>query len=208
MHITTKCLYCELNLIDVFLHLKPHIFVIRKIVVSLSSAGHAIQEDSQNLWREKMIRIPPLSIGKIIICSWLLFGVNTLSSAASLPVFEQVGTIIGPASSESTPFTITESGSYLARITDLTFFPGSSFNTVALGISTSSLLLGSTFLVDPNTNDFASFIFSATPEIFFQCPGDMRRHMLLWREHHGRSHTTCHRVVWFGLGGFGPDIPA
>ena len=114
-----------------------------------------------------MIRIPSFCIGKIIICSWLLFGVNTLSNAASLPVFEQVGTIIGPASSESTPFTIIESGSYLARITDLTFFPGSSFNTVALGISTSSFLLGSTFLVDPNTNDFASFIFSATPGKYF-----------------------------------------
>jgi hypothetical protein len=114
-----------------------------------------------------MMRIPPLSLGKIIICSWLIFGINNLSSAASLPVFEQVGTIIGPASGQSTEFTIAAPGSYLARITDLTFFPGSSFNTVALGISTSSLLLGSTFLVGPHTNDSASFIFSATPGKYF-----------------------------------------
>ena len=114
-----------------------------------------------------MIRFPPLSISKIIICSWLLFGLNSLSSAASLPVFEQVGTIIEPKFGESTPFTIAAPGSYVARITNLTFFPGSSFITVGLGVSTSSLLLGSKALSGPSTNASDSFIFSATPGKYF-----------------------------------------
>ena len=104
---------------------------------------------------------------RIIACAWLLIGISRLSSAGSVPVFEQVGTLAGPSSSESTPFTITASGTYLARITDLTFFPGSAFDTVALGISTSTQLLGYTFLINPSTNDSTSFTFSATPGKYF-----------------------------------------
>ena len=106
-------------------------------------------------------------VSKTIVSAWLLVGASNLSHASIVPVFEQVGTIIGPAAGESTPFTIVSSGSYLARITDLTFFPGSSFDAVALGISTSSRLLGSTFLVTPSTNDSASFVFVATPGKYF-----------------------------------------
>ena len=106
-------------------------------------------------------------ISKTMVCVWLLIGASNLSIASIAPVFEHVGAIIRPAAGESTPFTIASSGSYLATITDLTFFPGSSFDAVALGISTSSRLLGSAFLVTPSTNDSASFIFAATPGKYF-----------------------------------------
>jgi hypothetical protein len=114
-----------------------------------------------------MSRLSRQFISKSIVCIWLLAGASNLSYASTAPVFEQVGTIIGPAGGESTPFTIAASGDYLARITDLTFFPGSTFDAVALGISTSTRLLGSAFLVTPSPNDSTSFIFSATPGKYF-----------------------------------------
>lgn len=106
-------------------------------------------------------------IGGMTVCAWLLLGTGSLSSASTTPIFEHVGTIIGPADAESAPFTIAAPGSYMATITDLTFFPGASFGTVALGISTSSQLFGSTFLVSPSANDSASFTFTATPGQYF-----------------------------------------
>ena len=114
-----------------------------------------------------MNRLLPRVVGKIIVGAWLLVGAANPSNATMMPVFEHVGTIIGPVAGESTPFTIASPGSYLATITDLTFFPGSSFDAVALGISTSSRLLGSAFLVTPSTNDSASFVFAATPGKYF-----------------------------------------
>ncbi|MGA9030936.1 MAG: hypothetical protein WB402_00220 [Sulfuricaulis sp.] len=104
---------------------------------------------------------------KISACLWLLLGASNLANASTVPVFEYVDTIIGPAAGESTSFTIAAPGSYIATITDLTFFPGSSFGTVALGISTSLHLFGSTALVSPSANDSASFPFTATPGKYF-----------------------------------------
>jgi len=109
---------------------------------------------------------PPVII-RISACLWLLLGASNLANASIAPVFEYVDTIIGPAAGESTSFTITTPGSYWATITDLTFFPGSSFDGVALGISTSSQLLGSTFLNGPSPNDSASFLFTASPGKYF-----------------------------------------
>lgn len=104
---------------------------------------------------------------RIIACLSLLLGASNPANASTVPVFEYVGTIIGPASSESTSFTIVAPGSYMATLTDLTFFPGASFGTVALGVSTSSHLFGSTFLVSPSANDSASFTFTASAGKYF-----------------------------------------
>ena len=112
-----------------------------------------------------MIRVLLRRILVIFIYGGLVLGAHSQSIAA--PVYEEVGTIVGPAGGQSNSFMISATGSYLAKITDLTFFPGSSFDIVALGISTNSLLLGSTFLVSPSTNDSASFIFSAVPGKYF-----------------------------------------
>lgn len=114
-----------------------------------------------------MNRFLPRVISGMAVCAWLLLGASSPLSASTTPIFDQVGTIVGPADAESMPFTIAAPGSYMATITDLTFFPGASFGTVALGISTSSHLFGSTFLVSPSANDSASFTFTATPGKYF-----------------------------------------
>lgn len=103
----------------------------------------------------------------LTVCAWLLLGASGPASASTTPIFEYVDTIFGPADAESTPFTIAAPGTYMAKLTDLTFFPGASFGTVALGISTSSQLFGSTFLVSPSANDSAWFTFTATPGKYF-----------------------------------------
>jgi hypothetical protein len=104
---------------------------------------------------------------RIIACLWLFAGAGNPANASTTPVLDYVGTIVGPAAGESTSFTIAAAGSYTATLTDLTFFPGASFGTIALGISTSSHLFGSTFLVSPSANDSASFTFTASPGKYF-----------------------------------------
>lgn len=129
----------------------------------------AIQEISfrslskQTPWREKINHLLRRVISGMTVCVWLLLGASGPANASSTPIFEYVDTIIGPWDEVSTSFTIAAPGTYVAKLTDLTFFPNSSFGDVALGIMTSSQVFGSTSLNTPNVNDSDSFMFTATP---------------------------------------------